>query len=187
MTYRLKVKVPCTACGSPDVVARKLCRPCYNKAWNAGSIREHAKITPRESFETRIIRSPKCWIWDGTKNGYGYGIFLMPGERPVRAHRYSYELYVGKIPKGKIIMHTCDNPPCVNPLHLKVGTRGENNRDTSRKHRHNYGLMHWNGKLSREQVAEIRASPLSGTVLAAQYGVGQPYISRLRRGVRRVK
>jgi hypothetical protein len=71
-----------------------------------------------------------CIEWRGRRRRGGYG---MAGSQ--RAHRWAYEKFFGPIPDGLIVMHTCDNPPCVNPLHLKVGTQGENIRDARDKGR----------------------------------------------------
>lgn len=183
MTYQVRGPLNCTECGNPKTVARRLCRPCYNVARNAGTLKKHRILGPEDAFENRIKKTATCWLWQGTTNGYGYGIFLMPGEIPVRAHRYSYEFFRGKkIPAGKIVMHSCDNPPCVNPAHLRVGTKDENNKDTGNKRRHNYGLDHWNGRLSNAQVAAIRKSTKSTKELSEKYGIAYSHIYRIRTG-----
>lgn len=186
MTYHPRGDIKCVECGSTDVVGRKLCRPCYNRARNNGTLKRYQLLGPGDVFLGRFTKTGRCWIWNGTINEYGYGIFLLPGERPVRAHRYAYEFFVGKIPRGKIVLHTCDNPPCVNPAHLRIGTKADNNRDTAVRRRHNYGLDHWNGRLAGWQVAAIRRSNEPHATLAERYGVSQPYVSRLKSGQRRV-
>lgn len=182
MSYHPRASIKCVLCGDGSAVGRKLCRPCYNRMLKEGRLKEFPILGPSDVFESRIKKTPSCWLWQGTKNGYGYGIFLMPGERPVRAHRYAYEFFVGKIPKGKIIMHSCDNPPCVNPKHLRIGTKDENNKDTAKKRRHHYGLDHWNGRLSDEDLEYIRKSDKRQCDLASQFGVTQSHISRIRSG-----
>jgi hypothetical protein len=74
-----------------------------------------------------------CWIYKGYKSK-GYGQFMMAGER-IYAHRYSFQVYRGDIPKGYFICHTCDNPPCINPDHLFLGTQKDNVRDMISKGR----------------------------------------------------
>lgn len=71
-----------------------------------------------------------CWIWTGAKSSRGYGYF-----QNIRAHRFSYEYHREKIPSGKIVMHKCDVPLCVNPEHLIVGTYADNSHDRDSKGR----------------------------------------------------
>jgi hypothetical protein len=78
-----------------------------------------------------------CWLWTGAKNPFGYG--NIGGERGVpkniNTHRAAYELYVGPIPPGMVVMHSCDRPACFNPAHLSVGTPRDNTQDMIRKGR----------------------------------------------------
>ncbi len=69
-----------------------------------------------------------CWLWLGTKTAAGYGQLRVRGVR-VYAHRYAYEAAHGPIPSGLVVMHSCDNPSCVNPAHLSAGTYSQNTRD----------------------------------------------------------
>lgn len=80
----------------------------------------------------------ECWPWTASTDRYGYGQFHVDG-RSLRAHRVSYELANGAIPEGRLVMHTCDNPPCVNPAHLVLGTAAENMQDKVRKGRQSNG------------------------------------------------
>ena len=130
----------------------------------------------------RIRKTNSCWLWQGTKNDYGYGIFLLPGEVPVRAHRFAYELWKGPIPDGFVVMHSCDNPPCVNPAHLSIGTKLDNNRDASLKGRTPTGTRHWNGRLTDEQIADIRTDPRTHVAIALDYGVSQSHVTRIKGG-----
>lgn len=91
-----------------------------------------------ERFSEKYAIDPVtgCWNWTGYKY-HGYGI-LAVSRRPTKAHRISYAMHNGEIPRGMIICHTCDNRACVNPQHLVVGTYTDNNRDMLTKGRHWY-------------------------------------------------
>jgi hypothetical protein len=180
MTYQFRGNIDCVKCGVSGAIGRKLCRKCYNQIRTAGQLSNYPLLGPQDVFEKRIEKTAGCWIWTGAKNNYGYGIFLLPGDKPVRAHRYSYEFFTGKkIPNGMIIMHSCDNPPCVNPAHLRVATKSENNADTANKRRHHYGLDHWNGRLSEDDITNIRASTETKSALAKKYAVNYSHIWRI--------
>lgn len=91
-------------------------------------------------IKDRLLRKVKvntetdCWEWQGGKNNVGYG--MIRDEHGMRTtHRVSYELHKGNIPKGMCVCHTCDNPKCVNPDHLWVGTKKDNSQDMIRKGR----------------------------------------------------
>lgn len=112
------------------------------------------------------------------------------GGRNYRAHRVSFELHTGPIPAEMCVCHTCDVPWCSNPGHLFLGTYADNNRDRDMKGRgrlthRERGEGNWAAKLTEGQVREIRARYQAGgvsqAVLATEYGVVQPHISRIVR------
>ena len=81
----------------------------------------------------------ECWPWIASRDPDGYGRFQVPtptGQRHIRAHRFGYEMLVGPVPKGMVVCHQCDNPPCCNPAHLFIGTPRDNNNDKVSKDRH---------------------------------------------------
>jgi hypothetical protein len=124
-----------------------------------------------------------CWLWPGTLDRDGYGVIGENG-RQLRAHRISYERAYGPIPVGKQVLHSCDNPRCFCPAHLRVGTNIENTAERDAKGRQQRGERHAKAKLTEDAVRAIRRRFASGetqTALAAEYGVAQPVVSSLVR------
>ena len=181
MTYQPSVNIPCILCGKPST-ARKLCKPCYYKMKHLNKIHEFPLLQPTDVFLGRIKKTKTCWLWQGTTNSYGYGIFLLQGEKSVRAHRYSYELHKGEIQEGMVVMHSCDNPLCVNPDHLSIGTRLDNNRDAVKKCRNAYGEKNGHSRLTSIQINEILIDTRKQYLIAKDYGVTQSHISRIKSG-----
>jgi hypothetical protein len=84
-----------------------------------------------------VVQENGCWEKQGFRHVDGYGCMYYRGKQ-FRAHKLMYTLVHGPVPKGMVVMHTCDNPPCCNPDHLKLGTYRDNNRDMFKKKRHVY-------------------------------------------------
>lgn len=121
-----------------------------------------------------------CWSWKGTVNiKHKYAIFGISSGKPVRANRFSYELFKGEIPKGLFVCHTCDNRQCVNPDHLFLGTNKENIVDMMLKGRHP------NQKLRTEYIPIIRDAINAGFrqwEIAKYFGVTQSRIAMIKNG-----
>lgn len=134
-----------------------------------------------------------CWEWTASRNGGGYGLFWNKSRRTMDvAHRVSYEMNVGTLPKdtamgavGTLVCHRCDNPPCVNPAHLFIGSQADNMHDRKTKGRNadHRGTRNPKCKLSDDQVAALRAS-FTGKHgdkmrIAREYGISSGYVSKL--------
>lgn len=130
-------------------------------------------------FWSKVNKTDDCWEWTGGKNSGGYGRFVVDGSITL-AHRYSVELD-GRDPTGKFVCHHCDNPSCVNPEHLFVGTNHDNVKDMMNKNRH--GLITAQPKLrtlSDDNVRFIRASVDSDASLAKKYHVSRAVVWLIR-------
>jgi len=103
---------------------------------------------------TKIL-SNGCWQWQGSKNPDGYGRIRF-NKQVLLIHRVAYELHVGTIPKGLHVLHSCDNPSCCNPKHLRLGTNYDNVQDRQNKDRQAKGIGHGRHKLSECDITEIK-------------------------------
>ncbi|URY10891.1 hypothetical protein [Shigella phage ESh6] len=124
-----------------------------------------------------------CILHTGCTTKGGYGLVGYKGKTQL-AHRVSYIKSKGEIPTGMVIMHTCDNPLCINPEHLVAGTQRDNRMDCVTKGRDNAsrGEEHYGAKLTEAIVREIRASNLTNTELSEMYGIHRRTISDARCG-----
>lgn len=130
-----------------------------------------------------------CWLWTAACAGQmGYGQIKLPKQRKQEyAHRAAYMIYHGEIPVGMQVCHRCDNPKCVNPDHLFIGTSHDNHLDMKAKGRHLYGEKNLMAKLNLEQVTKIHEMLKIGIPqkrIAMAYGVSSITISRIKRHLR---
>lgn len=129
------------------------------------------------------IKAPsQCWPWTGAVNVDGYG---RRGKPTVYAHRHSWEIHNGRsLADDECVLHSCDNPSCVNPAHLSVGSKADNNRDRAAKgrSRDQHGERHNMAKLTEADVIEIRQlDGESHSRIAQRYGVSQTVVSAIKR------
>lgn len=125
----------------------------------------------------------ECWMWTGCVLPTGYGQIGEAG-KVKGAHRASYEIHKGPIPKGAFVCHKCDTPGCVNPNHLFLGSPADNVRDKMRKgrHRFTFGEGHYKAKLSADDVLAILHDERPDYQIAADYGIDPSTASDIRNG-----
>lgn len=151
--------VPCDGCGQVFAQRQPRQRFC-SKACRSAFAQSQAEQMRRFILRLPANRTGGCWEWQGNIGAYGYGLFsaYKDGRHyTARAHRFSYEAFVGVIPDNMVVMHTCDNPACVRPDHLQVGTNRENSEDMVQKGRQARGERNAVTRLTAVDVLNIRA------------------------------
>lgn len=147
------------------------------------------------SLVDRIGGEDACWLWIGKSfHTFGYGLFRLPSlQNWVHAHRFLYFVTNGDIPNGLFVCHNCptgDNPRCVNPRHMFLGTSGDNARDRERKGRHPHpptwagiGELNPKAKMTDRLVVEARTRYAHGGISQAQlgreYGMSQAMMNKI--------
>jgi len=130
----------------------------------------------------RVSLKHECWQWFGVKHLNGYGRFRFNGKYYL-AHRFSWEFYKGEIPEKLDVCHTCDNPSCVNPSHLFLGTHQQNMQDRTQKERQAKGELIGNSKLTEEDIILIKdlyqRYKIPHSKLAKMFQVNKSGISRI--------
>jgi hypothetical protein len=150
-------------------------------------------LTIEQRFWAKVQKADGCWIWTGARHSIeGHGHMKIEG-KSIGAHRLSYQIAFGSIPPGLFVCHQCDNPPCVNPAHLFLGTNQDNLADMLAKGRQNRrfpqifrGDLHGRAKLTSSNVLAIRQEWNAGTTSVTQfanlYGVSRGAINHVLRG-----
>jgi hypothetical protein len=131
-----------------------------------------------------VVRDNGCREWIAGVHPFGYGQ-VRDGDRTIGSHRASYEVWVGPIPDGLFVCHTCDNPPCIEPSHLFLGTADDNMQDKTQKMRGSYGEGVNTAKLRESDLIDIkylRDAGLTFAKIAERYGVHWKTISRALNG-----
>jgi hypothetical protein len=141
---------------------------------------------------TSVSAKTPCWQWTGKtidSQGYGFvGVKVNGKWLGVRAHRFSWELHKGRIPNDMCVLHVCDNPSCVNPKHLFLGTRLDNTKDMVNKTRQARGERNGQAILNEKQVRFIKKKYKAGCrkygcrAFAKQFGVDPATICLIANG-----
>lgn len=147
------------------------------------------KQTAEQRFWVKVRKGDGCWEWQSATNGKGYGRFQLTSTSTVMAHRYSYELAHGPIPDGMMVCHECDNPCCVKPAHLFLGTARDNAQDRAKKGRSAsfHGDRSPRARLSGDDVlliVELAGAGWSGADLATRFQTSQSTVSLILKGRR---
>lgn len=161
-------------------------------------------VDPVKRFWEKVDKSEDCWVWTASRDKDGYGGFSLRPRARILAHRFSWTLHYGPIPDGMFVCHHCDNPPCVRPEHLFLGTHQDNVDDMFKKGRGKratgeshgthtrptsrpWGERHGLHKITADEARAVRARVLMGEMqctVAAAFGISQTQVSRIMRGTR---
>lgn len=170
--------------------ARGLCAMHYKRLVSTRPVRPTRGMSTEERFFHYVDKRPGgCWIWTASTFGEGrYGAFGI-ARKTICAHVYSYIIHKGPVPRGMFVCHTCDNPPCVNPDHLFLGTIQDNTKDMINKGRFRVasGDTHYKTKIKEADLPKIfeMAKSMSQTAIAQHFGVYPSHICRILSGHKR--
>lgn len=138
-----------------------------------------------ERFFDFVFPEPNsgCWLWVGGVGEKGHGRFNIGNRTQVQAHRFSWEIHKGDVPEGLWVLHHCDNPPCVNPDHLFLGTCQDNHDDMIDKGRKivPIGSAHPKTQLTEADVLKIRADTRPLHIIGAEYGFDKQHVWKIKK------
>lgn len=136
-------------------------------------------------INSSILLDNGCWLWNRTIGSDGYGKITL-NNKTFRAHRVSWEAFNGAIPKGIQVLHNCpsgDNPKCINPDHLFLGTHKDNMKDCVNKNRRPRGENNGRAKLTEEQAVYIKYSSLPVNELKNKFSVNRETVRHIKKGI----
>ncbi len=161
--------------------ALKLCEKHYRRLKNTGTTKIRIRSREDRCWE-QVHQCDNCWTWVASTDKEGYGNFKVKRKR-CRAHIVSWEIHKGRIPAGMCVLHKCDNPPCIRPEHLFLGSVKDNSADMVTKGRSTKGTRNPHAKLTEADVRNIRkryaTTSITQRELSAEYGVVQQQISHI--------
>ena len=128
-----------------------------------------------------VAKQTECWFFTGRTDPFGYGNFTV-NKTKIGAHRFSYVIFHGPIPKDLLVRHRCDNPSCVNPNHLETGTVHDNVKDRMTRGRSAKGTGNGRSKLKESDIQKILIDPRSSIKVSRDYGVSGSVILNVRNG-----
>lgn len=144
-----------------------------------------------DKFWDKVDKTSDCWEWVGYREKTNYGRVSFRGNNKMLTHRVSWILTNGEIPNDLCVLHRCDNPPCVNPEHLFLGTIADNNADRDRKGRWKEngikGSQHWRSKIDESDVRVIKGLISVGTkqrAIARFFDMSEQAIGDIKAGRR---
>ena len=135
----------------------------------------HRPLAEKFKYKYVVNEDTGCWDWIGAKTNDGYGK-MRNGDKFIYAHRYSASVHIGHIPSGMIVCHRCDNPGCVNPKHLFIGSIKDNMVDKATKGRGNTSHQ----RISVSVIKSIIDSPLSSYKEAVIHGISSSWVRYIR-------
>jgi len=167
-------------------------RPAPTEMWGDDIVRSRRKrrAVMRALSENWEVSANGCWEWNlGKSHGYGQiRVHEIWGDTPIYAHRASYLIHKGPIPTGMVVRHRCDNPSCLNPEHLLLGSQADNIADMVARGRQCLGEANGMSKLTDKEVKAIRSmkdAGMTGRAIAALFKISEGHVSTILKGKKR--